>query len=70
MRLNYEKALALLAVTIFMPLSGLAQGPVFTVTPVSSSVTFNVKYSVSITGKFDKWDATLSFPHQMLRPAS
>ncbi len=37
-----------------------AQAPVFEVTPVSSSVTFNVKSSVSIVGKFDKWKATLT----------
>jgi len=35
--------------------------PVFRVTPVGSSITFNVDASVSIKGKFDKWDATLTF---------
>ena len=39
----------------------LAQAPVYVITPVSSSVVFNVKSSVSITGKFDKWDSTLVF---------
>jgi polyisoprenoid-binding protein YceI len=38
-----------------------AQAPVYVITPVSSSVVFNVKSSVSITGKFDKWDSTLVF---------
>jgi len=37
-----------------------AQVPVFEVTPVSSSVTFDVKSSVSIVGKFDQWKATLT----------
>jgi polyisoprenoid-binding protein YceI len=48
------------AAALLTPLS-LAQAPVFEVTPVSSSVTFNVKSSVSITGKFDKWNSTLKF---------
>jgi len=39
----------------------LAQAPVFVITPVSSSVVFNVKSSVSIVGKFDKWNSTLKF---------
>lgn len=39
----------------------LAQAPVYEITPVSSSIVFNVKSSVSITGKFDKWDSTLVF---------
>jgi polyisoprenoid-binding protein YceI len=38
-----------------------AQAPVFAVTPASSTITFNVKSSVSIVGKFDSWDATLAF---------
>jgi len=35
--------------------------PVFEVTPVHSSIKFSVKASVSIVGKFDKWDAALTF---------
>ena len=35
--------------------------PVFKVTPVESSITFDVEASVDIKGKFDKWDATLTF---------
>ena len=38
-----------------------AQTPTFTITPENSSVTFSVKASVAIDGKFDKWDATLTF---------
>src|SRR5262249_46230163 len=34
---------------------------VFTVTPVESSVKFDVQASVAIKGTFDKWEATLSF---------
>src|SRR5271167_1248997 len=39
-----------------------AQGPVFTITPVESTIKFNVKASLAIEGNFDKWDATLTFP--------
>jgi polyisoprenoid-binding protein YceI len=38
-----------------------AQGPVFEITPESSVIRFNVKASVAIAGKFDKWDASLTF---------
>src|ERR1700747_1234535 len=39
-----------------------AQVPVFEITPVQSSIKFDVKLSsVKIAGKFDKWDATLKF---------
>lgn len=35
--------------------------PVFKITPVESAVTFEVDASVEIKGKFDKWDAALTF---------
>ena len=35
--------------------------PVYTITPVQSNIQFGVKASISIDGKFDKWDATLTF---------
>jgi len=39
-----------------------AQGvPIFEITPVNSWIKFDVKASVDIAGKFDKWDATLTF---------
>jgi len=44
----------------FPPLSQ-AQAPVFEITPVDSSIKFHVKSSTTIAGKFDKWDATLTF---------
>src|SRR5579863_558876 len=53
--------LALLMSVIF-PSVSLGQGPVFTVTPEESDVKFFVKASVAIDGKFNKWDATLTFP--------
>jgi polyisoprenoid-binding protein YceI len=35
--------------------------PVFKITPVESAIKFDVEASVAITGKFDKWDAKLTF---------
>jgi polyisoprenoid-binding protein YceI len=35
--------------------------PVFEITPVSSTIRFDVEASVAIKGTFDKWDATLTF---------
>jgi polyisoprenoid-binding protein YceI len=52
--------LCLLACAVFPSLSG-AQAPVFEVTPVSSTIKFDVKASVAIEGTFDKWNATLVF---------
>src|SRR2546423_4376238 len=39
-----------------------AQGPVFTIIREESMVQFSVKASVAIAGRFDEWDATLTFP--------
>ena len=35
--------------------------PVFSTTPAESSIKFFVKASVALTGRFDKWNATLKF---------
>ena len=53
-------SVCLVASAFLTPLSR-AQVPVFAITPANSSVTFSVKASVAIAGKFDKWDATLTF---------
>jgi polyisoprenoid-binding protein YceI len=50
-----------LAVSTVLPSLSRAQAPVFTVTPVSSKITFFVKASVDLTGTFEKWDATLTY---------
>jgi polyisoprenoid-binding protein YceI len=50
-----------LALLALFPTLSRAQAPVFEVTPVSSTIRFDVKASVDITGKFDKWDASLTF---------
>ena len=39
-----------------------AQVPVFEISQAGSTVQFSVKASVAIEGKFDKWEATLTFP--------
>jgi polyisoprenoid-binding protein YceI len=52
--------LCLFASTAF-PILCPAQAPVFEIEPVHSSITFHVKASVKIAGKFDKWDASLTF---------
>jgi polyisoprenoid-binding protein YceI len=38
-----------------------AQVPVFRVTPIQSSIRFNISSSSPLTGNFDKWNATLTF---------
>ena len=53
-------ALICLALAIF-PLPSRAQAPVFEITPVQSWIKFHVKASTTIAGKFDKWDASLTF---------
>jgi polyisoprenoid-binding protein YceI len=53
--------LFVLASAMLTPLSRAQGVPVFEVTPENSSIDFFVKSSISITGKFDKWDATLKF---------
>jgi polyisoprenoid-binding protein YceI len=45
-----------------LPSPSRAQLPVFEITQEGSVVQFSVKASVAIAGKFDKWDATLTFP--------
>ena len=51
--------------SILLPSVSLAQAPaadpVFNVRTAHSSIKFVVKASVAIAGKFDKWDATLTF---------
>jgi len=44
-----------------LPSLSRAQAPVFAITPEDSTITFGVKASVAIEGKFEKWDATLTF---------
>ncbi len=50
-----------LAAIIWLPLPSRAQVPVFKTTPEGSAIKFYVKASVALVGKFDKWDANLTF---------
>jgi polyisoprenoid-binding protein YceI len=52
--------LCLLVSAVFPSLSR-AQAPIFEITPVESSIKFDVEASVAIKGTFDKWDASLTF---------
>jgi polyisoprenoid-binding protein YceI len=45
-----------------LPSLTLGQAPVFKVTPEESKIDFFVKASVALEGKFEKWDASLTFP--------
>jgi polyisoprenoid-binding protein YceI len=53
--------LCLLASTVFPSVSQAQATPVFEITPVESWIKFDVKASMDIAGKFDKWDASLTF---------
>ena len=60
--------LCFIAYAVLPPVSR-AQAPVFEITPVESSIKFDVEASVSIKGAFDKWDATLTFTSSDLSTA-
>ncbi len=63
-----SSVLCLLAFALF-PSLGRAQAPVFTFVPGESTMKFDVESSVAIVGKFDKWDATLTFTSPELSTA-
>ncbi len=54
--------LCLVASAVVLPSLGRAQGPVFVITPEASTIRFFVKASVALSGDFNKWDATITFP--------
>jgi polyisoprenoid-binding protein YceI len=54
-------AILCLLVSAVFPSLSRAQAPVFEITPVESSIKFDVESSVAIKGTFDKWTATLTF---------
>ncbi|HWO38203.1 MAG TPA: YceI family protein [Candidatus Acidoferrum sp.] len=51
-----------LVTSVMLPSLTLAQAPVFQITPELSKIDFSVKASVALEGKFEKWDASLTFP--------
>ena len=59
-------AVLCLVASVVFPSAGPAQAPaevpVFAFTKDESSMDFSVKASVALEGKFDQWDATLTFP--------
>jgi polyisoprenoid-binding protein YceI len=54
-------AILCLAAAAALPPLSPAQAPVFKTTPSTSTIKFYVKASVALTGKFEKWDASLTF---------
>jgi polyisoprenoid-binding protein YceI len=56
-----QLAVFCLLVSAVFPSLSRAQAPVFEITALESSIKFDVKASVDIAGKFDKWDASLKF---------
>jgi polyisoprenoid-binding protein YceI len=60
--------LCLLASAVF-PSVIRAQAPVFEVTAVYSTIKFDVKASVAIVGKFEKWDASITMTSPELSTA-
>jgi polyisoprenoid-binding protein YceI len=61
-------ATAILALYGFLPADG-AQVPMYEVTPVESSIQFDVESSVPIKGTFRKWDASLILASRDVRSA-
>jgi len=59
MKTRYLAMLPIIA-ALLAPLSR-AQVPVVEIDKAKSTIGFNVKASIDISGKFDKWDATLTF---------
>jgi len=53
--------LSIVFALIIFPSLSRSQAPIFEISPIESSINFHVKSSVKIAGKFDKWDATLTF---------
>ena len=53
--------LFIIAFALLPSLSWAQQVPVFAITPIESSIKFDVEASVAIRGTFDKWTATLTF---------
>jgi polyisoprenoid-binding protein YceI len=46
---------------LVLPSANYAETPQYVITPAHSSIKFSVKASLALAGKFDKWDATLTF---------
>ena len=66
---GWATMVSLLLTTIVFPAVSRAQAPVFEITPGESTIDFDVKASVAIRGKFDKWDATITMTSPELSTA-
>jgi polyisoprenoid-binding protein YceI len=62
-------AIVCILVSAIIPAALPQEVPVFKITPAESAVMFDVEASVVIVGKFDKWDATLTFTSPELSTA-
>ena len=58
---RYAAQLIIFFASIIFPSLSRAQAPIFELSPIESWINFHVKSSVKIAGKFDKWDAALTF---------
>ena len=54
-------SLAFVILAALFPAAAQTQAPVLEVVQAGSYIKFNVKASVALSGKFDKWDASLVF---------
>ena len=59
--LHVRLAILGILASVVLPSPSWSQAPIFEITPLDSKINFHVKSSVKIAGKFDKWDATLTF---------
>lgn len=66
---GWAAMVSLLLATIVFPSVSRAQAPVFEITPGVSTINFDVKASVPIRGKFDKWDASITMTSPELSTA-
>ena len=69
MKRTFASTLLCYSVFVLFPSLGRAQAPVFAFVPGESTMKFDVESSVAIVGKFDKWDATLTFTSPELSTA-
>ena len=69
--MNRKLLTSIFCLTAFVafPSVNRAQAPVFEFTTGDSTIKFDVESSVAIVGKFDKWDATLTFTSPELSTA-
>ena len=69
MKRNLVARILCLVMLAVFPLVSRAEAPVFAFTTGESAIKFDVESSVAIVGKFDKWDATLTFTSPELSTA-